>query len=140
MMVLREPPPPYDPGQKPGWHFDEAGQIPDIDDTFTDMTQVPGNNPSRKSFLARPRLVWWLTWISFAALLYFFIGYVVLDDVYRYPAVSAIYELLWAPMFLAIAVVPILSIAVLVKGGSQKRRALVPLALIIAAIVILAAA
>jgi hypothetical protein len=102
------------------------------------MKPATKNDSSRLPFLKQPKLVLWLTGVSFIVFLYFFTGYIVLRDVYKYAAAGAIYEILWLPMFASIVVIPILSIAVLIKGNSKKWLALVPLVLMVTVVLILA--
>ena len=51
---------------------------------------------------------------------FYFVGY-LLADVYQYPIVGAIYELLWLPMLASLLVIPIISVFVFIKKNDKSR-------------------
>lgn len=102
------------------------------------MIPITNGGSSPVSFLTHPKLVLGLIGSSFVVFLYFFMGWVILSDVYQYPVVGAIYEILWLPMFASIAVIPALSCWALVKRASKRWWALVPIILIASVVVIIA--
>ena len=92
---------------------------------------------SRHSFFRNPKAALVILVASLIVFLYYFIGYVILDDVYKFPVVGAIYEMLWLPMFLSLVVIPIVSILILMNRNNSKWFALISLILIAAVIFIL---
>lgn len=92
---------------------------------------------SRYSFFRNPKAAFVLFVVSFIVFLYYFVGYVIPDDVYKFPVVGAIYEMLWLPMFLSLVVIPIVGILILMNRNNRKWFALISLILIAAVIFIL---
>ena len=74
---------------------------------------------------------------SLGAFLYYFIGKIVLPDVYKFAFVGAIYEILWLPMLLLLVLVPIASVLILINKHGNKWRVAGSLLLIGAAIAML---
>lgn len=76
--------------------------------------------------------------LSVLVFLFYFIGFVWLSNVYTYPAVGAVYELLSLPMLLLLAGLPILNIILLFKKkGVAGWQAYASLIFLAAAIIIL---
>ena len=59
--------------------------------------------------------------ISFVVFAFYFIGYIVAGDVYRYAVVGAIYKLLWLPMLASLLIVPVISVAVFFKKERHSK-------------------
>ena len=98
--------------------------------------RITGKN-SRNSFFGNPETSLGILVVSLIVFLYYFVGYVILADVYKFAVVGAIYELLWLPMLLSLVVIPIASILILINRNTRKWFALISLILIAAVILIL---
>ena len=59
--------------------------------------------------------------LSLFVIAFYLIGYIVIEDVYRYAVVGAIYELLSLPMLLCLVVVPFFSVLVFIKNKGKHR-------------------
>jgi hypothetical protein len=76
--------------------------------------------------------------LSLFVIVFYSIGYIFIGDVYRYPVIGAIYELLSLPMLLCLVVIPVLSIVVLIKNkGKARLYAALTILLIIVSVIIL---
>jgi hypothetical protein len=93
---------------------------------------------NRPSILASPKTSRLLLLLSIAVFLYYFIAKFIFTNVYKFPVVGAVYELLWLPMLLLLVAVPVGSILILINKHSKKGLALVSILLIGAAIIMLA--
>jgi cytochrome bd-type quinol oxidase subunit 2 len=54
--------------------------------------------------------------LSAAAFVFYLLAYIITKDVYRYPIVGAICEMLWLPMLMSLAVLPVLSLIILARN------------------------
>ena len=59
--------------------------------------------------------------LSCAVVAFYIIVYFVIDDVYRYAVVGAVFELLWLPMLLCLVAIPIFSSLVIFKNKGKAR-------------------
>lgn len=76
--------------------------------------------------------------VSLFVIAFYWVGYVVLSDVYQYVLVGAIYEILWLPMLLCLVVIPIFSILVFIKNkGNHRYYASLAILLILGSFIIL---
>jgi hypothetical protein len=76
--------------------------------------------------------------LSLCVIVFYSIGDIFIGDVYRYPVIGAIYELLSLPMLLCLVVIPVLSIVVLIKNkGKARLYAALAILLIIGSVIIL---
>ncbi len=58
---------------------------------------------------------------SLLVIAFYFIGYIVLGDVYKYGAVGAIYEFLWLPMLLCLVVIPAVGVLMMINNNGKSR-------------------
>lgn len=58
----------------------------------------------------------WLMSLSIGVFLFYFIGNILLTNVYKFAVVGAVFELLWLPALLLLLIIPIASIIFLLKG------------------------
>jgi len=56
---------------------------------------------------------------SFLVVLFYFTGFIVLSNVYKYAIVGAFFELLSIPMLLLLVAIPIFSFIHLIKGSAK---------------------
>ena len=76
--------------------------------------------------------------LSLFVIAFYFLVYIVIEDVYRYPVVGAIYELLALPMLLCLIVIPLFSVLVFIKNkGKQRIYAALAILFIIGSFIIL---
>ena len=67
--------------------------------------------------------------------------YYLVDNVYRYPVLGAIYEFMWLPSLAALVVIPILSVIVFIKNRNSARiYSVVSMLLILGCILIMTTA
>jgi hypothetical protein len=92
---------------------------------------------SRPSFFADSRASIFVCLLSFTVFLYYFLGKIVLADVYRVAVVGAIYELLWLPMLVLLIVVPVGAILILTKKNNKKPLAVISILFYIGAMIVL---
>lgn len=92
---------------------------------------------TRHSFIGNPKTPLVLMVVSIIAFAYYLLGYAIFSDVYLYPVVGAIYEILWLPMMLSVVAIPIISILILINRHTKKTLALISLVLIAVVIFIL---
>jgi hypothetical protein len=59
--------------------------------------------------------------LSLFVIAFYWVGYIVIGDVYRYAVVGAIYELLWLPMLLCLVGIPLCSVLVFIKNKGKHR-------------------
>lgn len=59
--------------------------------------------------------------VSIIVFTFYLVGYTLLADVYRYPIVGTIYELLWLPMLASLLVIPIISVLVFIRNNDKSR-------------------
>jgi hypothetical protein len=75
---------------------------------------------------------------SFVVFAFYLVG-ALLADVYRYPIVGAIYELLWLPMLASLLVIPVISVLVFIRNKDKARvYAVLSVLFIITSIIIMA--
>jgi hypothetical protein len=76
--------------------------------------------------------------LSILAFVYYLFAFVIVKDVYRYAFVGAVYELLWLPMLIMMAVIPVLSLIMLARNRDiHWLYPVVSLLLIVAAVLLM---
>lgn len=96
----------------------------------------PISKTSKPSFFANPKASALVCLLSLAVFLYYFLGRIVLVDVYKVAVVGAIYELLWLPMLVLLVVIPVGAILILIKKNNRKHLVLISILFYIGAMIV----
>jgi len=74
--------------------------------------------------------------VSIAVFVFYLAGK-LMKDVYRYPVVGAIYEMLWLPMLIALLFIPIMSVLIFIKNNNRLRLYSILSALFVASAIVI---
>lgn len=96
------------------------------------------NRRTNKKGLSHPHAPKIILLLSALVFIFYFVGFVLLSNVYTYAAVGAAFELLSLPMLLLLASLPVLNLIILFKKrGVAGWYAVASLVLLAAAVIIL---
>ena len=81
----------------------------------------------------------WLMSLSIGVFLFYFIGNVLLTNVYKFAVVGAVFELFWLPALLLLLIIPVAGIVFLLKGYGKIWQLVLSLIFLGFAIIVLIA-
>jgi Ni/Fe-hydrogenase subunit HybB-like protein len=98
--------------------------------------QVSADKKLAVGFFSNSKTSFILFLLSLLTFIYWF-GALIIEDVYKFKFIGAVYEILWLPMLLLLIAIPIVAVFILVNRNSKKLLAVLSILLMVGTFIVL---